>query len=61
MVPIIKKSDDPIYFNLTTLERIARQREYSRFDGKIVAEDVGDLDQCDISKHSSFPSEEPQN
>lgn len=58
MVPIVGKSDDPIYFDPTTLERMARQRECSQFDGKIIAEEVGDLAQCDLSKHSSFPSEE---
>ncbi|KAH7111194.1 hypothetical protein EDB81DRAFT_830659 [Dactylonectria macrodidyma] len=61
MVPIVGKSDNPIYFDPATLERMATQKECSRFDGTVVAEDVGDLDQCDISKYSSFPSEEPKN
>jgi hypothetical protein len=58
MVPIVGKSDDPIYFDPTTLERMARQRDCSRFDGKTVEEEVGDLAQCDLSKHLSFLLEE---
>lgn len=61
IVPIVGKSDNPIYFDPTTLERMARQRECSRFNSKIVAEEVGNLDQCDISKYSCFPSEEQKN
>ncbi|KAF2183987.1 hypothetical protein K469DRAFT_667762 [Zopfia rhizophila CBS 207.26] len=54
IIPVLGRLNEPIYFDPTVLRRMAKNKERSRFDGNIVAEEVGGLTDCDLVQHSSL-------
>jgi hypothetical protein len=51
-VPVLGRYDEPIYFDPANLERMAKEKERSVFDGNVVVIESGDITQCDLSAYS---------
>lgn len=51
---VLGQCEKPIYIDPTRLERMALGKKRNRFDETIIAEEVEDLSQCDLSAYSSF-------
>jgi hypothetical protein len=54
IIPVLGSSPAPIYFDPAVLDKMAKNRDRSRFDGKVVVEEVGDLTHYNLRDHSSF-------
>jgi hypothetical protein len=53
-IPVSGGSKKPIYFDPAVLEKMAKNRERSRFDQNIIVEEVGNLEDCDLRQYSFF-------